>query len=86
MLAPVEDEESPEEEKEVELTNEEKVEKLKEALENGLMGPAQFDTEYQQVWMKIKDMDALITEAARNRGRGHGARGSMASSEADHHD
>lgn len=44
-----------EEEPIIELTPEEKIAALKEALANGEMGPATFEQHYQPVWMKIKE-------------------------------
>ena len=44
-----------EEEAPPELTPEEKIVALKEALANGEMGPATFDAHFQQVWLKIKE-------------------------------
>ena len=52
-LEPELDEEE-EGEEEIELTPEEKIAALKEALMNGEMGPAVFDKHYQEVWLKMK--------------------------------
>lgn len=66
-----------EEEKVPELTNEEKVEQLKEMLERGEMGPAQFDGAFQSLWRKIKDVDTAAAEMARVNLRSTSMRGSM---------
>ena len=42
-----------------ELTPEEKIAALKEALVQGEMGPAQFDKEWQTIWMAIKAEEGL---------------------------
>jgi DNA-binding protein H-NS len=47
-------EEQGEEEEEIELTDEEKVEALKEQLQQGEIGPAIFDQEFQRLWMSAK--------------------------------
>ena len=53
--------EGEEEEPVVQLTPEEKIEALKQALANGEMGPATFDLEFQQVWLKMKEDEAAAS-------------------------
>ena len=57
-----------------ELTPEEKIMLLKEALANGEMGPAVFDQNFQSVWMKIKAEEETSTS---DESRRHGSRRNM---------
>ena len=63
-----------EEEPPPELTPEEKIMLLKEALANGEMGPAVFDQNFQSVWMKIKAEEETSTS---DESRRHGSRRNM---------
>ena len=55
---------------EPEKTPEEKIQLLKEQLENGEMGPAQFDVKYQSVWMEIKANEGMMVRDERRGQRG----------------
>ena len=59
------EDEGEEEEPPPELTPEEKIAALKEALANGEMGPAVFDQHYQAVWLKIKATEQENTRGSR---------------------
>lgn len=62
-----EEEEELEPEPEPELTPMEKIANLKSALSNGDMGPAEFDKEYQSVWLEIKEKEGMVRQS-RDRG------------------
>lgn len=65
------DEEEEELPPEPELTPEEKLSNLKDALANGEMGPATFDVEHQKIWMALKADEGMTSLLQK------GQRGSM---------
>ena len=62
-----EEEEEVEIEPEPELTPAEKIVALKNALKNGDMGPSEFDSEYQKVWMEIKEKEGMVRVSRQDR-------------------
>lgn len=64
------EEEGEEEEPEPEPTPEEKIAALKEALQEGELGPAQFDSQFQAVWMQLKAQEGISLAEAHGLRRG----------------